>query len=266
MSFGADTRNVPSFSSYAEALQRYSVTKPWRGGAHFVRPLEKRSKKTMQIIKYDNEDIVRCRYHHTDLVKFFADGRVEVKAHYSQSSNRFINAIMRRTGYQFVTTQGPMTVWRHSRETGQWYSRGWKVDGEVAVFDAGMTLMNTKPIRVPQLDRVKSREVRERYNYSKFTTWRVAYEAMNPYIQVSRYRPSSWRPDVLPALEVIDMLKAGPASWKLLCNECSNEHIKNQIYHEHPEVVGFKVLDHFASYTEYCNALRLDQKYGWALE
>lgn len=266
MAFSLDTADFPSICNYEEADALWTKRKPWRSQPASVRPLEKRTKKHCQIIKFGDNDI-RCRLHNTDLV-YYSRGRIEVRTSYASiSTDNFINSLLRRTPVRVIANQRPASAWW--AENG--YVDGALINGDRAIFDVNYKLQNPRDYEILTLDKTKSRELRGRYKYADFTAWRKAYETMGgsdvvpDYGWMSRRNPN-YRPDAMRRDEVLQRLINGGDDWRELAASCTNEYVLDTIYRNHREVVQQKTGKRFATFAEFTNWRKLDLKYGWSMK
>lgn len=268
MAFSLDTTDFPRIATVHSAAIHWAKKKPWRSEPSNHRPLEKASKKHCRLIRI-SENEYRARLHDTDVITYTPEG-VTVNAGYSSiSTDNFIAALLGWSPVMVTGNRGPVCAWQINRNTAGYYSHGQLVQGGTAIFDKDFKLVNPKPIMRLTLDRTKSKAVRARYGIDDFVAWRKAFDAMCPdrpkHPDWRSWRGPGWRPDTLSWREVTHALKERGDQWIDLEMLCTNQHIIDCIYRQHPEIVRVEERDVFENMVDYDNWLKLDSKYRWAV-
>lgn len=270
MSFSLDTTNFPHIATLEQAEAHWRSKRPWNNMPLNTKPLDGPRKKHCQLIKVSDTEY-RARLHSTDVITYTPDG-LRVDAGYpSPSTDKFIHALLRRSGCMVMTNRHRAVAWRINRaeNNGSWYNHGQLFPDRVAIFDREFNLTNPLPTMRLSLNRKKTKEVRTATGFNDFVAWRKAYETMNPearrHPDASRWYRPEWRPDRLRLHEVTDLLKERGDAWIELAMACSDAHILDQVHRQHPEVVQADEVGPFANYTDFENWLKLDSKYGWAI-
>ena len=179
-----------SINSFEQLETRYLATKPIRGST--LVPLEKRSKKNMQIIKH-NDDSYSCRFYNTDCVTYYRDGSFEVNTNgwSTRSTNEFMYRLL-PTGYTTARIKGCIHLVSYSGENryyssdAKYYQLGAK---PVLVKDGVITgvIPSTKQL----VDREATKVSREKYMpFIKFA--RGVMEVLNIDVPRPERESNAW--------------------------------------------------------------------------
>lgn len=248
--YQSNNRNVRGASNYAEALSIWSNIKPWRGSYdRNVRPVGARTHKRKVIYKGVDGSII-YKFHNTDMLRFYPDGRLDVHVGYvSMTTQQFLNSALRGPIHIQLHNNGSV-VWHGS----PWYSNaaGYKVEGATAHFDVDRNLLNPKPIMSKTMDRVVSKQVRDKYRWSEFKPWRDAYAAL---VGLKTHGEMSWQEkrayNQWSSSDVREALLGTHEEWKDLVANNSVERILEMIYDGHPEIVKSTERGPFTSYADH---------------
>lgn len=177
MGFFISTDGIPKLGNWAQADRHERTVTPIRGKT--VKPLGQRNKHHTMKIERREEDAIVCKLYNTDVVTFYKDGRIGLKAQgwNTQSTVKFINAVLDYPNQ--VSVQGGNML-LHQRATNQRNQLVWIIPivGLMLNAPAGLMLdaagipMNPVPCVVHQIDRKGAKQARQLY--AAFTTQVVA--------------------------------------------------------------------------------------------
>ena len=169
MGFFISTNGIPKLSNWAQADRHERTVTPIRGRT--VKPLGQRNKHGTMKIERREEDAIVCRLYNTDVVTFYKDGRIGLKAQgwNTQSTVKFINAVLDYPNQ--VSVQGGNML-LHQQATNQRSYAVWVIPRVGLMLDAAGTPMNPVPCAVHQIDRKGAKQARQLY--AAFTTQVVA--------------------------------------------------------------------------------------------
>jgi hypothetical protein len=159
MAFSIDARSIPHLSSYAQALEYYNETKPFRSDP-YSRPLAERRAKHKRMAKHSNGDIA-CILHNPAVVTYHPDDSITLRPYASISTDAFANALLRNT---HITTH---------------FSMGYLVGVRGRLYRADRSMLITKadevsgtlPFRHAQLNIKKLNAALKRYDFAAFKDW-----------------------------------------------------------------------------------------------
>ena len=182
MTFGLSMRSVPYVRSHADAVAMYNRATPWRGeDPAGERPLPDKRDRSYGV-RVDDTDVV-FRYHHTDVVRWHADGSYTLNTggYRTNSTGTFATTFMPLKHY----LQKEAT---HLRIKERLYPiAGHKVTVSADEVPRGEGLGRFSKRKV---NRAKAKVLLETLGYPAYRAW---YETMFPMVRDTL--PVEWRRD-----------------------------------------------------------------------
>jgi hypothetical protein len=194
MSFAINLRAVPFVMSYADAVQFYERTVPWRNGGLDSPLVGKRHRSTG--VRMDGDDVV-FRYHSTDVVRWHKHGgyTINTGGYSSRSTSEFAtnfmphgHAMMHEARYLRVD-QRVYPVWGAVMH----------VSAEGVVSGPGLGMFKER-----SANRKKAREMLKEMGYYEYLAW---HKLMYPMVKDTM--PPSWRRELMAPQQVFMALKVG---------------------------------------------------------
>lgn len=196
MSSTVHTQHLPYLRTYAEALTHYNTAQRTHPRLAFV-PLGKKTQRDLTMVADLDAAVpyVACRYHSTNVVTFYADGRIGLKPYVSRNTDLVVSEILyglvRARYTDTLGTQGILILHRQYSE-----HVAVKLSPYAGMRDAPITLTAcrdgltlapgcTEPFQHPIVDAKVSRAAYKARGLDRFTAWCRARVAMG--VPASRY-------------------------------------------------------------------------------
>ena len=236
--FGLSMRDcaVSSISSHAEAVAFYNSCKVKRGHDYGdERPIRGKERSSMSVRITDN--VVKFKYHYTDVVSWYPDGSFKIGVYTSNSTCTFANAF---------------TPFRTSMiKAGQKLMHGdyiYPLSGSLTVHADGRVVQEYENtcFCIGRTDRRKGKEALARTRYAEYRAWQNVMWAMAS--GGGAYRKYDWQVE----RDALDML-GDESRWHELMMTVSGDPdlLRKLIYREAGDVF----------YTEYADTLPRDMRY-----
>lgn len=221
MAFGLSMRSVPFVLTYADAVAMYGRATPWRGeDPEGERPLPDKRDRSYGV-RMDDTDVV-FRYHHTDVVRWHADGSYTLNTggYCTNSTGTFATNFMPRQHYLQKET-------RHLRISERLYPiAGHRVTVSADGVPSGEGLGRFSKRTV---NRKRAKALLATLGYPEYRAW---YEAMFPMVRDTM--PPQWRRDYYSP-ESIEQALGDPEMWHgLMMGNCgSPAQVREVMYARH---------------------------------
>lgn len=264
--FAYNGGDLPNLQNYGDAFRCWSNADQWRDSRREWDGRKLDGNKRHVTIRKGNNDQIMCRYHATDVVVYYKDGRIDVNCSYgSRSTDEFIWRLLLGSQVYCRSNERQPVAW--IRQDG-----GYLVDGDIAKFaldeDGDYKLTNPAPIFTYALKPAVAKQVRNSYGFDDFKAWRKMTIAVNgepDHGYESRQNPQ-YRPNTASPGQVKEWMLAKGEGWDHLAELCTVDFVQAKLLRNHPECVAVAERGPFRDERDYQNWKSLDRKYGWAVK
>jgi len=177
------TDGLNEIGSYADALKKWTETKPIRGRDDNVRPLGPRSKHGHLNIRMKGDNVA-LRLYHTDIIVWHPDDTFDVDGYNSISTDMVFGRLAPRGVTSQFACSGYSVLW-FGRRWGDDRARGYALKNGRAhiIHDKKGNWMidpKTPPVKFEQsyVERSVARAQLEKTNYHEFQTWVTAKDKL----------------------------------------------------------------------------------------